>query len=125
MTSFINNSINMAIISNIDTVQNKCRKYNGFLPNKNPVISSLSNYTSTNGIYIIVYINGQNFTPYGSSVNFGLYKSLPIVFYNSFCISFVVPNVPVGNYNIQVTSNNNSNYNPALLYSNTVSYTIV
>jgi len=105
---------------------NNCRKYKGFLPNKNPVINSLSNYISSFGIYNVVYITGVNFTTYGTSVNFGPYKNIPVIFFSSSYISFVVPvNIPIGNYNVQVTTNNNSNSNPDLLYSNVVSYDIV
>jgi len=109
----------------INTTQDTCRKYKGFLPNANPIINSISNISSSVGIYTIVYIRGNNFTPYSTSVNFGFYKNLPILFYSSFYIYFVVPiNAPIGNYNLQVTNNNNSNYNPGLLYSNIVNYTI-
>lgn len=111
----------------------KCRKYNGFYPSFNPIINSLSNYTCFAGIYSIVYINGTNFLP-STFVNFGTFENLPITFYSSFNISFVVPfNANAGNYNIVVVNIYNGNFSPSinisypgnLNYSNSISYVVV
>ena len=101
-----------------------------------PTINNLSVYNSSPGAYSLVNINGGNFLPqcYGNTfVNFGPYKSLPITFYSSFNISFVVPiNAPVGFYNVTVVNVYNSNFSPAinqtspgiLTYSNSILYDV-
>lgn len=125
MTSFIRNPIVDLAVRPINTQQNKCRKYKGFLPNITPIILSLSSYISAPGLYALVYISGQNFTPYNISVTFGTIQNIPIVYYSSFSISFVVPlNLSEGNYLVQVVENNANNLFPGLLYSNTLQYTI-
>ena len=101
----------------------------GFLPNINPIINSLSTYTSKVGVYTVVYITGSNFFPFGTtSVKFGPYINIPVTYYSSFNISFVLPitsnNITSGNYIIQVTSINNSKLFPNILYSNKVTYTL-
>ena len=113
-----------------------CRLYKGFYPNFAPTINSLSADTSNEGVYSHVYINGSNFLPpcYGKTyVNFGPYTNLPIIFYSSFNLSFVVPlNAKAGNYNIVVVNIYNSNFSPAVNqsypgnnnYSNKVVYII-
>ena len=105
-------------------------------PSFTPVINSISVNSSIKGVYTTVYIRGSNFLPLcngNSYVNFGSYTNLPIVFYNSFYISFVVPlNASVGFYNIQVVNVYNDNfslpvsqtYAGRLNYSNSVEYTI-
>jgi hypothetical protein len=104
--------------------------YNAFLPSFTPLIGSLSVTSSSAGQYSLVYINGNNFFPNGTTyVNFGQYKNIPIVYYGSFNISFVVPTPPSANtypetYTVYVTLNTNSNFSPFLLYSNPVTYTI-
>lgn len=113
-----------------------CRLYKGFYPNFAPTINSLSVYTSPEGVNSHVYINGSNFLPpcYGKTyVNFGPYTNLPIIFYSSFNLSFVVPlNAKAGNYNIVVVNIYNSNFSPEVNqsypgnnnYSNNILYTI-
>lgn len=126
MSVFISNPITTASMSRINTLQTTCRKYKGFLPNVNPIIYTLSQNSSNVGLYTVVAITGQNFTPYGTNVNFGSYKNLPTIYYSAFNVSFIVPmNALIGNYNVQVITNNNNNYNPGLLYSNIVNYTIM
>lgn len=100
-----------------------CRKYNYNYPNTSPVISSLSTYSSVKGIYTVVYITGENFQIGGTTtVSFGLYKNIPVTFYSSLNISFVVPaKAVVGNYVVQVFNN----VYPTQLYSNTVNYDII
>ena len=70
-------------------------------------------------------INGSNFLPpcYGTTyVNFGPfnqfsgpYKHLPITFYSTSAISFVVPlNLGPGTNNVQVGNIYNDNFSPAV-----------
>ena len=114
----------------------QCLKYSKFLPSFTPTISNLSVTSSTSGIYSLVYINGSNFLPpcNGTTyVNFGSFKRLPITFYSSFNISFVVPlSAPVGNYDVVVVNVYNDNfslpvnqsYSGKPHYSNSIIYTI-
>jgi hypothetical protein len=104
-----------------------CRKSSSILPDIKPVIQNLSVTSSAVGVYTVVYIYGFNFANTGSTigtsvVNFGSYTNLPVSFYSSQEISFIVPSIiaPIGNYSINVT---NLNY-PISLTSNSVSYTI-
>jgi hypothetical protein len=87
-------------------------------PSFNPVINSLSISSSFVGVYTIVYINGSNFLPPSNGityVNFGNYINLPITFYSSFNISFVVPlNAAAGFYNVVVVNLYNGNFSPQL-----------
>lgn len=117
-------------------IVSNCRLYNGFYPNFVPIINNLSINTSRVDTHSHVYINGSNFLPscYGKTyVNFGPYTNLPITFYSSFTISFVVPlNIKTGNYNIVVVNIYNSNLSPSVNksyqgiqnYSNKVVYVI-
>ena len=107
-----------------------------FYPSFNPKIYSLSVTTSVSGVYSVVSIYGLNFFPpsNGSTyVNFGSFTNLPITFYNSFNISFVVPlNAGAGNYNVVVVNLYNGNFSTAVdnsypsipNFSNQVIYTI-
>jgi hypothetical protein len=125
MTSFTKNPIISLSKKPFNTKQILCRKYKSFLPNIIPSISSLSNNISAPGAYSLIYINGLNFTPYNMTVTFGSIQNIPIVFYSSFSISFVVPlNLSEGNYSVQVVANNNNTLISGLLYSNTLDYTI-
>jgi hypothetical protein len=108
----------------------KCRKYSGFYPNLKPIVYSFSTYTSVKNVYTVVNVVGENFLPDGTtSINFGPYNSLPVMYNGSNNISFVVPffsantSVPI-TYNVYVTSITNSNFSPFVLYSNPISYTI-
>lgn len=93
----------------------RCRRYVPNLPDFAPVIYQL---TPATGQYSIVYINGLNFLPpcYGTTyVNFGSFTNIPITFYSSFNISFVVPiTAPAGTYNVVVVNIYNSNFSPAV-----------
>lgn len=127
MPMFTNTPIVSLKKTPINTQQINCRKYNGFLPNMNPSISSLSTTISAPRLYSLVYISGQNFIPYNTTVTFGPIKNIDIVFYSSSYISFVVPlNVSEGDYNVQVVVNyyNIQSQTSNLLYSNTLNYTI-
>jgi len=127
MPMFTNNPIVSLRKTPIITKRISCRKHNSFLPNVNPSIFSLSNNISAPGVYSLIYITGENFIPYNTTVTFGIIQNIPIVFYSSSYISFVVPtNVTENNYQIQVVVNyyNNQSLTSSLLYSNTLNYTI-
>jgi hypothetical protein len=112
----------------------RCRKYNGFLPNFTPIICSLSRNTSVSGSYTSIRIRGTNFLPNGTTyINFGSFNRLPIVYYSSFDISFVIPvNAPPGIYNIVAVNIYNGNFSPqantsypgVLDYSIPIQYTL-
>ena len=102
-----------------------CRKYKSVYPSFTPTINSLSVSTSVHGTYSNVMINGSNFLPpcYGTTyVNFGPfnqfsgpYNHLPITFYSTSAISFVVPlNLGPGSYNVQVGNIYNGNFSPSV-----------
>lgn len=111
----------------------KCKN---LYPSFNPVINSLSVTSSVAGGYSLVYIDGSNFFPPSNGityVNFGIYTNLPITFYSSFNISFVVPVKAVaGNYNVTVVNIYNGNFSPQVNtsypgipnYSNSYVYTL-
>jgi hypothetical protein len=102
-----------------------CRKYKGFYPNITPVIYNLSQYTSPQGDYALVYITGNNYLLDGMTrVNFGSYI-LPVTFFNSVTLSFIVPaDAPAGVYSVRVTTVDNTQVVPSTMYSNGVNYTI-
>jgi len=113
------------------------RKYKGGYPPFAPTIGSLSVTSSNAGTYSLVYIYGTNFLPpcYGNTyVNFGPFKQLPITFYSTNSISFVVPlNAQAGIYKVVVVNIYNSNFSPAVNqtysgnpnFSNPVTYQII
>ena len=113
--------------------QIKCRKYKGFYPSFTPIINNLSVTTSQNGKYSLVYITGSNFLLGATFVNFGSFLNLPITYYSSFNISFVVPlNAVSGNYIVKVVNIYNGNFSPSVNtsnpgvpnYSNPITYTV-
>jgi hypothetical protein len=115
-------------------IKKKCKLAKGFLPSFTPEIYSLSVYTSLSSVYSNVLIDGKNFLPNGTTyVNFGNFTNIPVSYFSSFSISFVVPaNAPIGSYNVVVVNNYNSNYsanintiyNQNLNFSNSVTYTL-
>ena len=109
-----------------------CRKSVPLIPDVTPIISNLSVDSSTEGLYTVVTIYGNNFSLYGitgiSVVDFvstskkQIFQNLPVSFYSSQQISFSVPlNALPDNYSITVV---NKQY-PISLTSNSVNYTIV
>lgn len=102
-----------------------CRKYKGFNPNIEPVIYNLSQNTSAQGEYALVYITGNNYLLDGSTrALFGGYN-LPVTFFSSVTLSFIVPaNAPAGVYTVRVITSNNTQVIPSIMYSNGVNYTI-
>jgi hypothetical protein len=113
----------------------KCLKYNPVYPSFTPVMSNISVTSSNAGQYSLVYIFGYNFFPNGTTyINFGPFKKIPVNYYGSNNISFVVPlNASVGTYNVVVVNIYNGNFSPAvnftypgvLNYSNSYSYQII
>ena len=119
-----NNIYNQNQFSNIVQPNNaltqiKCRKYKGFYPSFTPAINTLSVTTSQHGKYSLVYITGSNFLIGATHVNFGSFLNLPITYYSSFNISFVVPlNAGAGNYIVKVVNIYNGNFSPSVNISN-------
>jgi len=111
---------------NIDEKKTSCRKYRSFYPDLTPVISFLSQYSSPQGIYTIVYITGLNFLPNDTTVlNVGEYKNVPTSYLSSFNLSFVVPSgLKKGEHEIQLATISTTPLFPIYLFSNKVTYTI-
>ena len=126
----------------IDFINNKnrfksitCSRNKGFLPSFTPNLYSLSVTTSVSGIYSLVYVNGSNFLPNGTTfIQFGNLGYLPVTYYSSFNLSFVVPlNAVAGNYPVKVVNLYNGNFSPPINQSyagnlnfsnNSITYTI-
>lgn len=113
----------------------KCRQVkNTFYPSFTPSLTSLSITTSVTGIYTIVYVAGSNFLPNGTTfIKFGNFGYLPVTYYSSFNLSFVIPlNVIPGNYDVKVVNLYNGNFSPPvnqtysgiLNFSNSITYTV-
>jgi len=125
MPPFVTNPLVSLRKTPIKTAKITCRKYKGFLPNITPSILFLSQTSSAQRTYALVFIQGENFTPYSTTVAFGPISNIPIVYYNSNTISFVVPMKLLANeYDVQVVTNAANNYNIVLLSSNKIRYTI-
>ena len=107
----------------IQYIQNDCQNYSEKnYPDLSPRIIYLSSYyvnylDSSNRPYHI-YIRGINFNTNDiTSITFGPYNNVPITFYSSTSISFIIPmNAKPGSYNIQVVNQNIKGF----LYSNMV-----
>jgi hypothetical protein len=110
----------------------KARKYKYSYPNTSPIIFSLSITESVLGDYTVCYITGLNFskenTTGNSTVTFGnstqTITNIPVIFYSSLNISFVVPFIHLtpNTYSVQVVNNN---YFPSTLVSNKVDYELL
>ena len=119
----------------VETNTAKCPT-KSFYPSFTPIINGISVTTSNSGAYSLVYITGTNFvspTNGTTYVNFGSFTNLPIIFYSSFNISFVVPlNALAGSYNVVVVNVYNGNFSTAVNtsypgnpnFSNSFTYTI-
>ena len=111
-----------------------CLRNKGFLPSFTQNLSSLSVTTSSSGAYSVVYVNGSNFLPNGTTfIQFGGLGYLPVTYYSSFNLSFVVPlNAIANNYLVKVVNLYNGNFSPEvnqsypgnLNFSNSITYTI-
>ena len=129
------NSLNINTNSNIPVSSKGCRRYVGFYPSFAPSITNMSINESNSGQFSLVYIVGVNFFPNGTTyVNFGSYLNIPVTYYSSTNISFVVPaNASTGFYNVVVVNIYNGNFStpvnytyPGVLnYSNSFSYQII
>jgi hypothetical protein len=96
-----------------------CTQYRNFTPSFTPIINSLSVTTSNSGDYSLVYIIGLNFLPNGTTyINFGdNYTNIPVTYYSSFNISFIVPqDAPAGLYNVVAVNIYNGNFGPPVKY---------
>jgi hypothetical protein len=111
-----------------------CRKSKPKYPSFTPILSSLSITTSPSNGYSLVYVSGSNYLPDGTTiVKFGG-QYLPVIYYSSFYLSFVVPlNLNPGNYPVQIANIYNGNFSPVVnqsypgninLSTNSIIYTI-
>jgi hypothetical protein len=120
---------------NIQTQRKKCFFVRNNLPSFTPIIYGLSQSSSNASIFTEIFITGENFFRNGTTyVNFGAIKNIPVTYYSSFNISFIVPtNATPGNYNVTATNIFNGNfslpvqwtYPPNLNNSNSINYTIL
>ena len=95
----------------IQYTQTVCQKYiEETYPDLSPTIAYLSSYNAnamiTNSKPFTVYIRGTNFTRNGkTTVTFGSYTKLPIIFLSSTSISFTIPmNATIGTYEVKVVN---------------------
>lgn len=112
----------------------KCRKYTIFYPSFTPELNNLSIDSSKAGVYSRVFVNGSNFLPNGTTfIKFGDFGYLPVTYYSSFNLAFIVPlNVSKGNYDVKVVNLYNCNFSPEvnqsypgnLNFSSPITYTI-
>jgi len=121
----------------MNSQQKKCRKAKSFYPSFKPLLASLSVTTSKSGIYTLVYVNGANFLPNGNTyINFGSITNIPINYYSSNYISFVVPilnNLEDTIYNVFAVNIYNGNFGEALkhptdgslVHSNSLPFTLI
>ena len=133
--SYLYSQFDSVVINNIyQKTSRKCRKFKGFYPSFKPLLNNLSVTSSTAGIYTELYVNGSNFLPNGTTfIKFGNYD-LPVTYYSSFNLSFVVPLDAVpGNYSVSIVNLYNGNFSspvnqtyPGVLnFSNTITYTLL
>jgi hypothetical protein len=111
----------------IQYIQTACQSYvEDRYPNLTPKILSLDtyhvSYLYTSQYPYTVYVRGLNFSANGiTSVTLGPYKKIPITFFSSNSISFIIPlNAKSGEYNVQVENTNIY----GSLFSNTIILTI-
>jgi hypothetical protein len=112
----------------------KCRQYKQFYPSFIPILNNLSIQSSKVGNYAIVYVNGSNYLPNGTTIiKFGNYGVIPITYYSSFNLSFIVPHdASSGTYGVQVVNIYNGDFSPQvnqtmpgnLNYSKSINYTL-
>lgn len=128
-------SITNTSSSQLTKSSRKCRKSQGFYPSFTPNLFNLSITTSSSGVYTMVYIDGSNFLPNGVTfIKFGNMGYLPVTYYSSSSLSFVVPlNAIPGDYPVSVVNLYNGNFSPQvnqstpgnLVFSQPIIYTIV
>jgi len=134
--AYLYSQFSSSIVTNSVTPKSarNCRKFKIGYPSFTPILYNLSTISSLSGGYSLVYVNGTNFLPNGTTfIKFGNYGYLPITYYSSFNLSFVVPlNAIVGNYQVQVINVYNGNFSPEINQSypgninlsNSITYTI-
>ena len=120
--------------TSVTTTSSPCLKLKNIYPSFTPSVSGLSTTTSLSTAYTMVYVNGSNFFPNGSTfIQFGSFGYVPAIFYNSSLLSFVVPlNLTPGNYIVKAVNLYNGNFSLGgsqnfagnHLYSNYITYTI-
>jgi hypothetical protein len=105
--------------------RSKCKKFFYTFPNLTPEIYSFSTYNSNNGDYTTIYVSGINFLINNTYIKFGNTR-IQVSFISSQNISFVVQNFKVGKYNVNAVNlvYYSPQYQPAVLYSNTIEYNI-
>jgi 5-hydroxyisourate hydrolase-like protein (transthyretin family) len=100
-----------------------CTPKKGFIPSIVPIIFNLSTNTSKAGEYQVVNITGENFRYNNTQVKFGNISNIAITYNSSFNVSFTVPiNLLPGTYAVYVTTINNVNVIPNIVYSNASNY---
>jgi hypothetical protein len=113
-------------LSNTSSTSNSsCKQYSNTIPNFSPVITSLTPDNSRAGVYTQVYVLGNNFS-LGSRIGYSIVyfgnAIIPVTFYGSNSISFIVPtNAGPGDYTVQVINV----FYPNSSYSNIVNFKIV
>jgi hypothetical protein len=105
------------------------------LPSFTPIIYGVSKTSSNAGMFAEVFITGENFFRNGTTyINFGNIQQLPITYYSSFNISFIVPiDVTAGNYKVTAVNIFNGNFSLPVKWSypsnlnnsNSINYTIL
>jgi hypothetical protein len=103
-------------------------------PSFTPELTGLSVTTSAAKAYTLVYVNGANFFPNDATfIQFGSLGYLPVTYYSSYSVSFVVPLSAVkGDYSVKVVNLYNGNFSPpvnqsypgTLHFSQPITYTI-
>jgi hypothetical protein len=105
-----------------------CKRYRGYYPNTTPVITGLSDYYFTAGVYHVVYIYGNNFYPndvtkldiIGPNKT---YENYPFIYFTNKCISFSIPaDAFQGFYDLQIKNVDYRIIIPDYLYSGRVPY---
>ena len=109
-------------------IENRCLTYvQDKYPNLEPTIAYLSTYnaiySSTSIKPFTLYIGGTNFSTNNiTTIHFGNFQNIPIVFFSSTSISFIIPlNAKPGDYMVTVVNSNSV----GSLNSNSVIFTII
>ena len=114
----------------------ECNTNKSSYPKFSPTIYNLNISNIVAAGKTIIHIIGDNFFPesFGiTTLNFGRYKNIPFIFYDSFNISFVVPSdADSGIYDIVAVNLYNGNFGPNInqmytgrnIYSNVVQHLI-
>jgi len=130
---FSSNANNRSNANTSSSSTRNCRKFQGSYPSFVPTIERISISSSKTNTYSEVHVIGTNFLPNNTTyIQFGN-VNIPVTYYSSFNISFIVPlNASVGNHPVRVINIYNNNFSPSVTQSypgninvsNTVFYTI-